>query len=303
MRPDPCRPVAADEAARLPMDKSLTASDLQKSIRFGLQQHAADQAARVVDAHPWWGWYRIAVCACEDTSDPALIAEAIQRSFTEWKSEARCNAAAKLACRLAGSIKSRVCAELWLIEGGDQPIPDGLSKIERLASDLSMKMRRGFGGAVGRSFVLTRAATEIVTTTPNTAMIGDHLEAAHDWHVGTGKRSLAYLAKASTLIRRFFETHPNARRIDALGEALFSVEGGVLDRRWTSPAIEALTQRCAKHYAETYLAMSGDEFQALTEIVRQELPTLRRARVRILAAQPAQGSLGLPPPSTQGNGT
>jgi hypothetical protein len=295
-------------------DKSMRlrlASNLQKAIRAGAVAQARDAAVMLLRIGPWFAWHRLVVIALEDigVADAELTAKVLigarDRGLQAEQGE---QLAAYLAEKMAAAVKDRSVAHLWIIEGPGEPASDlDLPEIDQLVAGLSETLppASSFGSCYARAKRLLRdESAAVVEGRPNLTLLDDGtLQSSLDMHTGEGKRSLAYTAKASRPVREFFERHPDAKRIDALGLAVFDTEGGQQDRRLSSPLIDDLAERAARIYTAP-TGLTWEAYCELKEIVRAEAPVLSKARRRILesmgreaAAKAASAPTQLPLPT------
>jgi hypothetical protein len=283
-------PTTPDKSMRLRL-----ASNLQKAIRSGAAAQARHSAVMLYRLSPWFALHRAVVCCLEDIglADAVLTARVLIGARDKGlQAERGEQLAGFLAAKMAASVKDRSVAHLWIIEGPGEPAPDlDLPEIDQLVAGLSETLppASSFGSCYARTKRLLRnEPAAVVEGRPNLALLGDGmLESSIDMHTEVGARIAGYVSKASRPLGAFFERHPEARKIAAIGLAVFDTEGGQQDRRLSSPLIDDLAERAARVYTQP-TGLSWADYQELKEIVASEAPLLARARRRILASPPAQ---------------
>jgi len=122
---------------------------------------------------------------------------------------------------------------------------------------------------------------------------------ALDIHTASGKKAIAYHAKACGELRDFLETHlPEPQRRNALGAAIFRAEGVMCDRRIQFEGAADIEETAGRNL----MAGQGnppDHLDRVDNLVRRHLDGLNGIRRRILARNKATaetsgtGQLGL----------
>src|SRR5262249_23028051 len=100
-------------------------------------------------------------------------------------------------------------------------------------------------------------------------LIGDVISCAIDWHCMAGRRSLAYLSKASDRVRKFFSARPEVVKMGAVAEALFETQGGLLNRKVSGPLSDEIHRFAIASYVGRH-GLSWDDHLELVEIMRAE---------------------------------
>lgn len=103
---------------------------------------------------------------------------------------------------------------------------------------------------------------------------------ALDMFTRTGRSSYAYLSKSSQSIRKFFDEHQVTSRAEAIGFAVFTAEGGLLDRQVVWDHSAKLESMVDEQEFRT-VGLSLERGRELELLVKSDRELLLKARTRV----------------------
>lgn len=269
------------------------ASAVQKCCRRGLTSLAGQLAVALEQAAgPGYARYRLQICALEDAT-----ADVEQACLTVLACRNLEIGVAELAERVARLTKSRLADFLLILRGTEdvkamveQAKSVALPPAVALVADMSGLEQ--FPAILPAVYDLTKRSDGVLVqdSIPDSPMIGGVPACALDFHTGEGKRAFGYAAKSIDPLRAFLEQHPIKERVAAIGDAVFEVEGGLLDCRLTSPDIEALHDKAVATWVGPTV-LGPDKFAELKQIIAGNLDRLNEARRRIVRAMDEEAAL------------
>lgn len=107
------------------------------------------------------------------------------------------------------------------------------------------------------------------------------LFAGLDRHVRAGKRCFARFAREVPAVQAFFQQHPELNPVDALGVAVFIVEGSRLNRWVIFNQSDTMRQTFEQNFLE-HAGVTGEPASELLTITRDHLPELNSTRAEAI---------------------
>lgn len=120
---------------------------------------------------------------------------------------------------------------------------------------------------------------------PPVRKLGHLLSAAYDMHTREGKIALGKFVKECSAVNQFLKPIPEREMRDLLiGCGVFCAEGGVLERRPSSPEIDAV-YRMAHHNELDYPGLPGEQHAAFLKAIVDNIEELNECRKKVLIAK------------------
>jgi hypothetical protein len=113
-------------------------------------------------------------------------------------------------------------------------------------------------------------------------MIGDLYACAFDKHTQEGKRANAYFLKACPGAANFLAKHCKGHPVEAMGEPVFTAEGGLLRPRLKFEGAKQVFDTVFAAYMEKDGWNSTEAATQFCKLLQANLPLLNHARRRVL---------------------